>query len=202
MIDSPENLAALQLMVDGVEEGAAPRAVTTYMEEPSRREFESGRPTFMRNWPYAYALGNMKGNEISGRFAVAPLPAFEGGGRAGILGGKNYVISRFSRNPSAAVLFIDFGTSAAANRQRAVDFALAPVIGAVYDDPAVEDALPFARDLKAAVAQARARPVSPVYPQISQAIYKNVNAALSGQLSPEEALDRASAAIDEALATF
>ena len=35
--DSPENLKALQFMVDGIKDGAAPKAVTTYMEEESRR---------------------------------------------------------------------------------------------------------------------------------------------------------------------
>ena len=51
---------------------------------------------------------------------------------------------------------------------------------ATYDDPEVKKALPFAHELKQAVAQAKSRPVSQVYPQISQAIYKNVNAALVG----------------------
>jgi len=201
-VDSPENVAALRLMVDGIDDGAAPKAVTTYMEEPSRRAFELGKATYMRNWPYAYALGNMTGSKIRGRFDVAPLPAFEGAGNAGILGGKNYVISRYSENPGGAMLFIDEATSAAMNRQRAVEYALAPVIGAVYDDAAVKRALPFAAELEQAVAQARARPVSPVYPQISQAIYKNVNAALSGQVSPEDALADADAQIEQALATF
>ena len=46
-------------------------------------------------------------------------------------------------------------------------------------DPDVKEALPFAPELKQAVEQAQPRPVSPVYSQISQAIYKNVNQALS-----------------------
>src|SRR3954466_7754513 len=75
-IDSPENLKALQFMVDGVKSGVAPKAVTTYMEEQSRRSFESGKPAFMRNWPYAYALGNQKGSKTKGKFKVAPFPTF------------------------------------------------------------------------------------------------------------------------------
>jgi multiple sugar transport system substrate-binding protein len=44
--------------------------------------------------------------------------------------------------------------------------------------------------------------VSPVYPQISQAIYKNVNSALSGQTSPQDALKKADSDINQALKTF
>ncbi|MGI8779666.1 MAG: extracellular solute-binding protein [Solirubrobacteraceae bacterium] len=82
MIDSPENLEALEFMVGGIRSGAAPKAVTTYMEEQARRAFEAGRATFMRNWPYAFSLGS-KAPKVKGRFAVAPFPAFEGGGKAG-----------------------------------------------------------------------------------------------------------------------
>ena len=44
-------------------------------------------------------------------------------------------------------------------------------------------AIPYAPELLQALSQAKARPVSPVYPQISQAIYKNVNDALAGRAS-------------------
>src|SRR5215210_6731124 len=55
--DSQEVKDVLKFMADGIESGAVPKAVTTYKEEESRRAFESGNATFMRNWPYAYALG-------------------------------------------------------------------------------------------------------------------------------------------------
>jgi len=44
--------------------------------------------------------------------------------------------------------------------------------------------------------------VSPVYPQIPQAIYRNVNAALAERASPTEAMKRAQSDIERALATF
>ena len=106
--DSPENLKALQFMVDGIKDGAAPKAVTTYMEEEARRAFESGRATFMRNWPYAYAIG--KKNKDAPEFEVAPFPEFEGGGKAGILGGHNDVISVYSKNPGGALALVDYLT--------------------------------------------------------------------------------------------
>ena len=200
-IDSPENLKALQFMADGIKQGGAKKSVTTYMEEQARRSFEAGRATFMRNWPYAFALGN-KAKKIKGKFKVAPYPEFEGGGKAGILGGHNLVISAFSKNPGGAVKLIDFLTAPEAIKRDAAKYSLAPTLLATYDDPEVQKALPFAADLKQAVEQAKSRPVTPVYNAVSQAIYKNVNAALSGQMEPKAALEKAQTEIDKALSTF
>jgi multiple sugar transport system substrate-binding protein len=200
-IDSPENLKALQLMVDGIENGAAPKAVTTYMEEPARRAFEAGRVTFLRNWPYVYATA-ARAKATKGKFDVAPFPSFEGGGKAGILGGFNLVISTFSKNPGAALKFIDYMTHEERQTEDIVKYSDASPLKAVYDDPAVQKAQPFSDELKAAVEQSKSRPISPVYPQISQAIYKNVNEALSGKTSPEEALKQAQSEMEQALETF
>ena len=50
--------------------------------------------------------------------------------------------------------------------------------------------------------QAKPRPVSPVYPQISEAIYNNVFAALQGDMSPDEAASTMNDDIQEALEIF
>jgi multiple sugar transport system substrate-binding protein len=200
-IDSPENLKALEFMVGGIKSGAAPKAVTTYMEEPARRTFEAGKATFMRNWPYCYALAQ-KAEKTKGKFAVAPFPAFEGAGKAGILGGANLVISTFAKNPGASLKFIDYMTHPERQSEDIVKFSDASPLKAVYDDPAVKKAQPFSDDLKSAVEQAKSRPVSPVYSQVSAAIYKNVNKALSGNSTPEEALKKAQSDMDKALKTF
>jgi multiple sugar transport system substrate-binding protein len=200
-LDSPENLEALQFMVDGIESGAAPKAVTTYMEEPARRAFEAGRVTFLRNWPYVFATAN-RAKATKGKFEVVPFPAFEGGGKAGILGGANLVISTFSKNPGAALKFIDYMTSAERQSEDIVKFSDASPLLEVYEDPAVQKAQPFSAELKEAVENSQARPVSPVYPQISQAIYTNVNEALSGKTTPEDALKQAQADVQQALETF
>jgi multiple sugar transport system substrate-binding protein len=200
-INSRENLRALEFMVDGIKRGAAPQSVTTFMEEPARRAFESGRVTFLRNWPYVFATAN-KAEATKGNFKVAPFPAFEGGGTAGILGGANLVISTYSKNPGAALKFIDYMTHEERQTEDVVKFSDASPLVAVYDDPNVQEAQPFALDLRTAIEQSRSRPVSPVYPQISEAIYKNINEALSGAVSPEEALKSAQTQIQAALQTF
>jgi multiple sugar transport system substrate-binding protein len=200
-IDSPEAVKALQFMVDGIKKGDAPKAVTTYMEPESLAAFQTGKFAAMRNWPYAYAL-NEKAAKVKGHFKVMPFPTFEGGGKAGILGGHNSVVSVYSKNPGGALKLISFIGSPEIQTAYASKFSLTPVKESVYDDPAVKKALPFSDTLKQAVSQAKARPVSPVYPQISQAIYKNVNNALSGQATPEDAIKQAQADITKALSTF
>jgi multiple sugar transport system substrate-binding protein len=202
VIDSPENLKVLQFMVDGIKNGAVPKAVTTYMEEEARRTFEAGKADLERQWPYAYALGNMKGSKVAGKFAVEPLPGWEGGGKAGILGGHNSVVSVYSKNPGGALKLVDYLTSEKRMTRNAVKFSKTPTLKASYADPAVKKALPFIDQLKTGVEQAKSRPVSPVYTQISQAIYKNVNNALSGQTDPKSALKQAQSDMDKALSTF
>jgi multiple sugar transport system substrate-binding protein len=200
-IDSPENVEATQLMVDVIKNGGAPKAVTTYMEPESLAAFQTGKYTFMRNWPYAYAL-NQKADKVKGKFKVAPLPEFEGAGKAGVLGGADVVISAYTKNPGGALALLDYISGPEHQKLIATEFSLGPVLDETYDEPAVKEALPFSAELKQAVSQAKARPVSPVYPQISQAIYKNVNQALSGQTSAEDAMKQAQADIEQALATF
>jgi multiple sugar transport system substrate-binding protein len=201
MIDSPENVKALQFMVDGVKDGIAARGVTTYDEETSRRYFESGKATFMRNWPYAYALGQ-KAPKVKGKFDVMPFPEFEGGGKAGILGGHNQVISVYSDNPGAALKWIDYLTGKENQKRQMLTFSQSSTLVETYDDADIQKKYKFASQLKDAISQAKARPVSPVYPQISQAIYKNVNEALAGRASPEDALKKAQSEMESALETF
>jgi multiple sugar transport system substrate-binding protein len=201
-INSPENLKALEFMVNGIKDGAAPEAVVTMMEEESQRAFVAGRATYLRNWPYVYAIGQDKESKIRNDFEVAPFPAFEGGQTAGILGGLNLVISAYASNPGGALAFVDFATNQESMNRAAAQFALPPALASSYEDPEVQKALPFAAELKQAVEQAKPRPVTPVYSQVSQAIYKNVNEALAGQTPPQQALENAQRDLEQALETF
>src|ERR671914_967417 len=199
-VNSPEGEAALSFMAEGVQSGTAPKAVTTYMEEESRRAFENGNATFMRNWPYAYALG--KESKIADNFDVGTFPGFEGGEPAGVLGGINLGISAYSKNPEGAAAFINFATGPEVQKANFLDSASPPATAAAYDDPEVQKKYAFASDLKAAVEQGQARPVSPVYAQISEAIYTNVHDALQGHAEPQAALEKMASDIESALETF
>jgi multiple sugar transport system substrate-binding protein len=198
--DSQEVKDVLTFMADGIKDGAAPKANTTYKEEESRRAFESGNATFMRNWPYAYALG--KESKIADNFDISTFPGFAGNEGAGVLGGYDLAISAYSKNPEGALAFIEFATNPEQQKLMATEASLPPTLTEVYDDPAVKKAMPFAEELRSAIEQAQPRPVSPVYPLISEAIYNNVYAALQGDMPPDEAASTMNEEIQKALETF
>jgi multiple sugar transport system substrate-binding protein len=198
--NSQEVKDVLKFMADGIKNGAAPKAVTTYKEEEARRAFESGNATFMRNWPYAYALG--KKSKIGDKFDIATFPGFSGQQGAGVLGGYNLGISAYSKNPEGSLAFIEFATKPDQQQIMATEASLPPTTSATYDDPAVKKAMPFAAELKTAIEQAQPRPVSPVYPQISEAVYNNVYDALQGNASPDDAASKMNDEIQKALETF
>jgi multiple sugar transport system substrate-binding protein len=199
-IDSPEARDVLALMVNGVKDGAVPKANSTYDEEGSRRAFEAGKATFLRNWPYVYALANKSG--IKGKFGYSTLPGWEDKKASGVIGGINNGINAYSDNPGAALEFANFVSQKAPQVIIASKASLPSTRTDTYDDPTVKKALPFAEQLRTAIQQAHPRPNSPVYTQISEAIYKNVYAALQGSTTPDAAVSKMSDQIDSALKTF
>jgi multiple sugar transport system substrate-binding protein len=197
-IDSPQAQQALAFMQQGLKDGAAPQANLTYMEEDSRNAFQNGKVSILRNWPYVYALAK----QAHMNFGVEPLPAWSGGKSASVLGGYNLGISSYSKNPGAALSFINYATAPAAQKEFFMVSSLPAVLAQTYSDPAVVKAQPFAPELLKAVENGIPRPVSPVYTQISEAIYKNVYSALSNGTAPSTALKTAQGQISAALHTF
>lgn len=199
-VDREKATDVLTFLADGVKSGAIPKAVTTYKEEESRRAFEAGRATYMRNWPYAYALG--KKSKIGDSMDITTFPSYKGGQGAGVLGGYNLAISAYSKNPEGSLAFANFATQPDQQVIQATKASLPPVVSSVYEDPQVTKALPFAAELRKAVEQAKPRPVTPVYPQVTEAIYKNAFAAMKGDMAPKSAVARMQTEIEKALETF
>lgn len=139
-VNNDETIRAIERAAGWVG-GISPDEVIAHGPEDSRRIWQEGNAAFMRNWSYAYSLGNSDGSPIAGLFGLAPLPS--GDERiAATLGGWNLAVSQYSNNPEAAASLVMFLTSAEQQQYRALRAGLNPTILSVYGDDDVQDASP------------------------------------------------------------
>jgi trehalose/maltose transport system substrate-binding protein len=182
-IDNPKAVAAID-MARGWIGSIAPTGVLGYQEEEARGVWQAGNAVFMRNWPYAYALGNGADSTVKGKFSAVPLPAGEGGKSAVCLGGWNLAVSKYSQHQDAALQLVRFLTSKENQKIRALDQALLPTIPALYDDPDIAKAQPIVVQWKDVVAGAVPRPSAPTkakYNEVSKEFWTSVHQTLSGE---------------------
>ncbi len=174
------------------------------MEPETDQAWTSGKYAFMRNWTYAYAADQTGGSKVKGKYAVAPLPSVRGrrqGRHPRRPQQRDLASTRRTRGSS--LKFSDFVASPEWQK-----ISLQQVLATRRSSTRRTTTRTSRRrsrtrpSSRQALGQAKARPVSPVYPQISQAIYKNVNDALAGRTSPADAIKKASDQINSALSTF
>ena len=163
----------------------APEGVLNYSEEEARGVFQSGNAIFMRNWPYAWALGQAADSPIKDKIGVSALPAGAQGERnTGTLGGWQLAVSSYSANPDAAVDLVRYLTSEAEQKRRAIEGSYNPTIEALYKDQEVLTAVPFFGSLYEVFVNAVARPsrVTGVkYNQVSSEFFNAVHEVLNKQ---------------------
>ena len=186
-----------------VTSGASPSAVDTFQEPQAMTTFGNGQAAFLRNWDYAYSTSQASGTKVIGKVGVAPLPTFQGDPYPGYsnIGGWNLYINPHSKNVTADLDLINFitGTQAQSIEARP-PFSEIPTNAAVRANPAIK-ALnpPFAVLSKTKLVPRPAQ--NPNYPKISQAIYTNYNAALSGSASPSSAANAMASQLKAALSS-
>ncbi|GHO93599.1 putative ABC transporter-binding protein [Reticulibacter mediterranei] len=188
-VNSPEANQALTEMVSWIGT-ISPPAVTTYKEEPARTVWQNGDAAFMRNWPYAYALGNdPKQSKVADKFDITSLP-YGGSGTVGhsTIGGWNLATNAYSKNADACWEFIKFMLQPEAQKKLALNASLTGALQSIYSDSDVLAKQPLFSKLGPILKNALPRPVSPQYSDVSDVIQRNVYQALKKQVSVSAAL--------------
>ena len=189
IIDSPQTIAGLSTEHSMITSGVAPKAVSTIQETTTDPYFMGGKAVFTRNWSYMYALAGtsdypkVKPNMVG----VTSIPVGPGGSRANCLGGWNMYISALSDKQDQAWKFIKWMTSEHAEKKRAIDATLLPTLKSLYSDPEIRKKVPTVAVADTALKQARPRPISPYYSDMSLKMADQFNSSLKGDVSPAQA---------------
>jgi multiple sugar transport system substrate-binding protein len=197
VVDSDAAVRALTCMRDSIyREGVVPRATLGWQEEQTRFQFQNGNAVFLRNWPYAYALLKDAGaSKVAGRFAVALMPAAPGGAPTATLGGSQLAINRHSEHPEAAYQVIEYLTRPEQMMERAQVAGQLPPRRSLYDHKELAAALGMPaeqlKQVRRLIEHTTARPVTPVYTELSEILQIWLHRALTGQAEPDEALANA-----------
>ncbi len=171
----------------------SPQGALAYQEEESRGVWQTGNAVFMRNWPYAYALGNSADSGVKGKFDVAPLPAgAEGDAPSSTLGGWNLAVSKYSTKQDAAIALVKYLASPEVQKVQAVQISRLPTIEALYDDKDIIAAQPFMANWKPIFQNAVPRPSAATkvkYNEVSSKFWTAVHKTLSGNGTAAENLE-------------
>ncbi|MDQ3376518.1 MAG: extracellular solute-binding protein, partial [Actinomycetota bacterium] len=192
VIDGPRAVEGLSIERGMVESGVAPQAVSTYAEQECQAAFLNGRAVSCRNWPYMYALAsdeNQSGIE-PGQVGVAPLPVATGQDESfSGLGGWNFYLNATSseEEKDAAYEFVKFATAPEQQRFRALNGSFLPTLQDLYDDREIVEKVPVIALGEQAIKNARPRPLSPYYSDMSLVMAEQFNGCVKGAKSPEEA---------------
>jgi trehalose/maltose transport system substrate-binding protein len=192
-INNPDAIKALET-AKGWVGTISPKGVTTYGEEEARNVWQAGNAAFMRNWPYAYALGNDPKSAIAGKFDVTVLPkGGDNGKNAAALGGWNLMVSAYSKAPDAAADLVRYLASEEQQKKRAIGLSYLPTLPALYSDAEILAKNPYYKNMLDVLKNVVARPSTATgadYNQLSTAFFQNVNKVLTGGETPQNAVSQ------------
>ena len=177
---------ALQLWVDLVNNGNMSQGILGLGQWAAKDEFGNRRAAMMLNGPWC--INDMRASYPDVNWTVSAVPQDQVA--ASILGGENYGITKDSANVDAAWEYIAWTQEPENYRQFIQDAGMFPSRSDVAEDPYWTDdpvLSVFLDQLKVA----RARAYGANYTEMSNAIQDAMQAALTGQRSVQDALDRA-----------
>ena len=189
--DHDAAVKSLKLWKGFVDDGVAPKNVAEIKTDDTRQDFQHGKVAFAVEWTYAWNhFQNDKDTSVKDKVGITTIPAVQGGKPATCLGGWQWGVSAFSKHKKAAAELAEYLSSPEVSKYVAIHGSLLPVYADLYKNAEVDKAVPFFSDLLPVVQTAHARPVTPRYNEVSNAIRTTVNAVLAGQMTPTQGADQ------------
>jgi multiple sugar transport system substrate-binding protein len=191
IIDSAESIAGLTTEQSMISDGVTPQAVANYTVFESHTAFLNGDSVFCRNWPYMYGgVGDPEMSKIEPeQVGVWPLPVGKGQSEStSCLGGWNMLINASSQMKDEAWEFVQFMTSEESQKAYTLSASTLPTLDALYGDREILEEVPVVALSREALQNARPRPISPYYSQMSREMARQFNSVIRSAVSPGTAI--------------
>jgi multiple sugar transport system substrate-binding protein len=200
--NSPEGAKALQWFVDLYKAGAVPPGTTNYLWDDLGNGFASGTVALNLDWPgWSGFFNDPKSSKVAGNVGVAPAPKGEAGVRSGWSGFHGFSVTETCPDKEAAASLVEFLTNEDSQKLESAAGPL-PSRTAVWDHVIAQaKGDPYKSEVLAAfqetAATAFAVPPTPYWIEATNLVYPELQAAILGDKTAEQALADASGAVDE-----
>lgn len=191
IINDEAGVDALTWMKTTIDEGLTNPGSTTFLEDDVLKTMSAGQASFTLNWESSLRdLNDASKSSIAGDAAVLQTPAGPDGDRPSVNGNMALAITKNSKNQDAAWKFIEFASSQ--DIQDEFVTSSMPDWKSSYEDPAVLATNPEVLEVAGkAFDDGILRPTVPAYNAVSQVIQVELQNALLGSKTPQQALDDA-----------
>jgi multiple sugar transport system substrate-binding protein len=196
-VNTPEGIAALQLMVELGK--YSPPGYASFNADEVGAHLLQGTAAMSINWPaWISSFNDPAKSKVIGRMEFGQMPGAKNPGQAEI-GNWLIAIPREAKNVEAAMDFLLWATSASQMKLSA-QRGNPPTRKSVFNDAELVAKFPaYPAQLKS-LEGSRPRPRTPLWNEIENALGIYLSKANSGELSAEDALNQANAEITKILA--
>ncbi len=201
-LGEPEAIEAVEFLISTIQEDISPPGVTNYLEEDTLRVFRNGNAAFLRNWPYVWPEVNKDASRIQGDVALKPMVHAPEESSAACQGGWGFGVSNQTAHPDEAWRVVEFFTSKESQRKFVLDYGYVPSRRSLFTDPEVLAKYDHYDELLEVAETAVLRPPIGQYAQASDILQRYLSAAISGQMSAEEAMTQAAGETQRILGRF
>ncbi|MGZ4694051.1 MAG: ABC transporter substrate-binding protein [Acidimicrobiales bacterium] len=173
---------ALTIMNRLANSASADPSLSVQQENDNRLAMEAGTAAFELNYPFVYPSMKKDDPEMFANFKWAPYPAVKDGEPAHVtIGGINLAVSSYTKHPKEAFDAVLCLRNRDNQKIGAIEGGVPPSISDLYDDPALDEAYPFRKEIQDSLATAAVRPLTPAY--------QNLSIVISHAVSPPSAIE-------------
>lgn len=196
-LDSDASVAGVQLLVDLYQQGAVPDLILGAEGGTATSDgLPGGQYATILDGPWMFPIFESQYPDFD--LVTAPVPAGDGGS-VSVVGGESIVLTQSSTNKAAATEFMRYLLSQESQLAMA-EVGQMPVLSSLADQLASIHGYyaPFAEQIQSA----RPRTPTPAWPRIDEVLSTQVQLAVRGDVTAQEAMAAAAAEIDALLAQY